>query len=35
MFLKPSAVTVFVVALMWADGPAHTPTLTGKATFTD
>ena len=35
MFLKSSAVTVFVVALMWADGQSHTPTLTGKAAFTD
>jgi len=35
MFLKSSAATVFVVALIWADGQSHTPALTGKAAFTD
>ena len=35
MFLKSFAATVFAATLIWADGPAHSPTLTGKAAFTD
>jgi glucose/arabinose dehydrogenase len=35
MFLRSFAATVFVAALIWADGQSHTPTLTGKDAFTD
>jgi glucose/arabinose dehydrogenase len=35
MFLKSFTATVFVAALIWADGQSHTPALTGKAAFTD
>jgi len=30
MFLKSFAATVFAATLIWADGPAHSPTLTGR-----
>ena len=35
MFPKFFATTIFVAALIWADSQSHTPTLTGKAAFTD
>lgn len=41
MFLKSPAATVSLVTIIligtasWADGPSHSPTLTGKAAFTD